>query len=155
PTSRAESDDQPSYAATFVCDAFARARRRSPRHPDDAWARGPVHHANLYTRPRAAHARRLRQVPSESMNPMRLLVLALVLGAAIISFSLVPSSARSLPTTPGLPAPIRGAMHIHTRRSDGTGTIDQVAAAAAQAGLSFVITTDHGDASREVEPPSY
>ena len=89
------------------------------------------------------------------MRPLRLLALALVLGAAIASFSLLPSSARSMPAMAGHRAPIRGAMHIHTRRSDGTGTVDQVAAAAARAGLSFVIITDHGNLSRELEPPSY
>jgi hypothetical protein len=46
-------------------------------------------------------------------------------------------------------------MHVHTRRSDGTGTLEQVAAAASRAGLQFVIVTDHGDGMREAEPPSY
>jgi hypothetical protein len=51
--------------------------------------------------------------------------------------------------------PVRGAIHVHTRRSDGTGTIAEVAAAAAQAGLRFVIVTDHGDASRAPDAPMY
>ncbi len=43
-----------------------------------------------------------------------------------------------------------------TRRvSDGTGSIDEIAAAAARAGLQFVILTDHGDGTRVPGPPSY
>ena len=49
----------------------------------------------------------------------------------------------------------KGAYHIHSARSDGTGTIDEIAAAAARAGLQFVILTDHGDGTRAPEPPSY
>ena len=65
-----------------------------------------------------------------------------------------------LPPAPqGLPAAVhggvRGAIHVHTRRSDGSGTVEQVAAAAARAGLQFVILTDHGDGTREPAPPVY
>ncbi len=49
----------------------------------------------------------------------------------------------------------RGAMHVHTQRSDGGGTIDEVAAAAARANLQFVIVTDHGDGTRAPDPPHY
>jgi hypothetical protein len=49
----------------------------------------------------------------------------------------------------------RGAYHVHSSRSDGTGTIDEIAAAAARAGLQFVVFTDHGDGTRAPEPPSY
>ena len=49
----------------------------------------------------------------------------------------------------------RGAYHVHTNRSDGTGTLDEIAAAAAAAGLDFVIVTDHGDGTRALEPPVY
>lgn len=48
-----------------------------------------------------------------------------------------------------------GAYHVHSARSDGTGTVDEIAAAAARAGLQFVILTDHGDATREPDPPQY
>lgn len=44
---------------------------------------------------------------------------------------------------------------MHTRRSDGTGTLQSVAEAAARARLDFVIVTDHGDGTREPEPPAY
>jgi hypothetical protein len=52
------------------------------------------------------------------------------------------------------PAVVRGAYHIHTERSDGTGTIEEVAAAAARAGLKFIILTDHGDAMRPPLAPA-
>jgi hypothetical protein len=42
---------------------------------------------------------------------------------------------------------IRGAFHVHTTRSDGRGTVEEVAAAAKAAGLRFVVLTDHNDFS--------
>ena len=88
------------------------------------------------------------------MRLLRLLPVALLIGAAVASFVMMPPQPRTL-STEGLGSAVRGALHIHTRRSDGTGTVDQIAAAAANAGLSFVILTDHGDATREPERPSY
>ena len=38
-------------------------------------------------------------------------------------------------------------------RSDGRGTPEQIAHAAARAGLKFVVITDHGDATRTPDPP--
>lgn len=58
-------------------------------------------------------------------------------------------------TGPVPPTIAYGAYHIHTRRSDGTGTVDDVARAAARAGLQFVILTDHGDATRPPDPPAF
>ncbi len=49
----------------------------------------------------------------------------------------------------------KGAYHIHSSRSDGTGSLDDIAAAAARAGLQFVVITDHGDGTRPPDPPSY
>lgn len=48
-----------------------------------------------------------------------------------------------------------GVLHLHTQRSDGSGTSEEVAAAAARAGLNFVIFTDHGDGTRLPDPPRY
>ncbi len=50
---------------------------------------------------------------------------------------------------------VPGAYHIHTTRSDGVGDRTAVAAAAARAGMRFVILTDHGDATRPPDPPEY
>jgi len=41
---------------------------------------------------------------------------------------------------------IAGAIHIHSRFSDGGGTIEEIVAAARQANLQYVILTDHNDA---------
>src|SRR4051812_11784204 len=50
---------------------------------------------------------------------------------------------------------VRGVVHVHSRTSDGRGTLDEIAAAAARAALAFVIVTDHGDGTRQPVPPSY
>ena len=50
---------------------------------------------------------------------------------------------------------VRGAYHVHTTRSDGSGSVEEVAAAAARAGLAFVIFTDHGDGRRAPDAPAY
>ncbi len=50
---------------------------------------------------------------------------------------------------------VPGVVHIHTSRSDGLSGPDEIAAAAARAGLKFVVLTDHGDATRTPAPPVY
>ena len=50
---------------------------------------------------------------------------------------------------------VRGAFHIHSDRSDGSGSVDAIAAAAARAGLQFIILTDHGDGTRAPDAPAY
>jgi hypothetical protein len=50
---------------------------------------------------------------------------------------------------------IPGILHVHSTRSDGRGTVDDIARAAAAAGLRFVVLTDHGDGARAPDPPSY
>jgi hypothetical protein len=50
---------------------------------------------------------------------------------------------------------IAGIVHVHTNRSDGLSSPDDVAAAAARAGLKFLVVTDHGDATRTPDPPAY
>jgi hypothetical protein len=50
---------------------------------------------------------------------------------------------------------IAGAVHVHSSRSDGTGTVDDIAAAAGRAGLRFVVVNDHGDGTRPPDPPRY
>ncbi len=87
---------------------------------------------------------------------LRLGVLAAVAAAYVYA---LPPRARVLPALPAAaPAPgatVRGAIHVHTRRSDGTGTPASVAAAAARAGLQFVVLTDHGDGTRKADAPAY
>ena len=40
---------------------------------------------------------------------------------------------------------VRGAVHVHSDRSDGAGSVSEIAAAAHDAGLDFVVMTDHSD----------
>ncbi len=47
------------------------------------------------------------------------------------------------PRPPALPGELRGAWHVHTTRSDGRGSLEEVVAAARAAGLQFVVVTDH------------
>jgi hypothetical protein len=74
-----------------------------------------------------------------------------ILAAIAIRQSLPPAAQTLTAASTG----VRGAMHIHTRGSDGSGTPEQIAAAAAKAGLQFVILTDHGDGTRRPAPPAY
>ena len=81
---------------------------------------------------------------------------AVVLLAIIAAwYAALPPRAMPAAAQSELRAPVRGAIHIHTRRSDGTGTLDSVAEAASRAGLRFIIVTDHGDGSSPAEPPAY
>jgi len=50
---------------------------------------------------------------------------------------------------------VAGAYHIHSNRSDGAADKEAIAAAAARAGLTFIILTDHGDGTRQADPPVY
>jgi hypothetical protein len=83
---------------------------------------------------------------------LRLFGLVAVVAVVAILFLLPPASTE----TASPPAStVRGVYHIHTNRSDGGGTPDEVAAAAARAGLQFIILTDHGDGTRPPDPPAY
>ena len=83
-------------------------------------------------------------------------MLAAVLAAAFV-FALFPLPARPLVMrTPATPSAVaRGSFHIHTDRSDGSGSPDAAAAAAASAGLDFIVLTDHGDGTRAPDAPQY
>ena len=48
-----------------------------------------------------------------------------------------------------------GAYHIHSDRSDGSGSVDAIARAAHEAGLAFIVLTDHGDGTRVPLVPAY
>ncbi len=84
---------------------------------------------------------------------MRVAGLVVAIGAAGVAWrvSVLPTAPASLP--PKVAGDVRVAYHIHTNRSDGTGTPDEVAFSAAAAGLDAVILTDHGDGSRVLDPP--
>jgi PHP domain len=86
------------------------------------------------------------------------LTVAVIIAVAsgLLAFALPPRRLQ-LTTFPSPPSStvVAGASHVHTTRSDGTGTPDEIAAAAARAGLQFVIFTDHGNATRTPDPPQY
>src|SRR3982074_1605662 len=78
---------------------------------------------------------------------------ALLAAVAVwIGFTIPPRPIQLAAPTDGT---IPGILHIHTSRSDGLSGPDEVAAAAARAGLKFVVFTDHGDATRTPDPPVY
>ncbi|HEY9467108.1 MAG TPA: CehA/McbA family metallohydrolase [Vicinamibacterales bacterium] len=85
----------------------------------------------------------------------RWIFILIALGIAVASYASMPRAFRPLAASASLRTPVRGAIHIHTRRSDGTGTVDDVARAASRAGLKFVIITDHGDGTREPDTATY
>jgi hypothetical protein len=95
--------------------------------------------------------RRRRQVVLRTLG--RTVLIGTVLLALYVTFTLPPRAVRLV--TPLPPTSVAGAFHVHTNRSDGSGSPGDVAAAAARAGLRFVVLTDHGDAMRAPEPPAY
>ena len=85
-------------------------------------------------------------------------LLAAAVAAAVSLFALtaLPDRRTDLPQPPWQsPLTVAGAFHVHSNRSDGSGTDDEIAAAAARAGLKFVVLTDHGDGTRPPDPPQY
>jgi hypothetical protein len=84
-----------------------------------------------------------------------LLATSAALGAAlvVVSQSLPPRLTTLAPDLP--PTILLGGYHIHSNRSDGSGSVDSIAAAAKDAGLSFIILTDHGDDTVTPLPPMY
>ena len=89
---------------------------------------------------------------------------ALSLAAAALGAAVVVWVGLTLPPRPLVLGPAawassrstaRGVFHVHSERSDGTGSIAQIASAAARARLDFVVLTDHGDGTRAPDPPAY
>lgn len=72
----------------------------------------------------------------------RLLAAVTVLAVAWLTFGAWTLARRARREAPA-PGEIRGAWHVHTTRSDGRGTIDEVVRAARRAGLQFVVVADH------------
>lgn len=79
--------------------------------------------------------------------------LVLALAAALIGWrvAVLPPAVTIEPSRG--PGEVRVAYHVHSARSDGTGTPASIAAAARDAGLDVVILTDHGDGTRTPEAP--
>lgn len=84
----------------------------------------------------------------------RVALTAALVAAVVVWWGSLPPR-RMLLRTDTSDGSVRGVMHIHSRLSDGRGSFDDIATAAARAGLRFVVVTDHGDGTRAPEPPSY
>jgi hypothetical protein len=84
-----------------------------------------------------------------------------VVATAVIVFLLATLPSRPVETVAAavdarlLQRTLAGAFHVHTTRSDGAADRAAVAEAARNAGLQFVIFADHGDGTREPDPPAY
>jgi hypothetical protein len=86
----------------------------------------------------------------------RFLTAAMVLLAIVAVFAWLTFPPKHTVLTPSFPdGTIPGAIHIHSTRSDGRGTLDEIAHAASAAGLKFIVVTDHGDGTRAPDAPVY
>jgi hypothetical protein len=84
------------------------------------------------------------------------IVITTAITAAVVVYVFVTLPRSALTLEGNVPEThLAGAYHIHSRRSDGTGTVDDIAQAASRAGLRFIILTDHGDATRPPDAPTY
>jgi hypothetical protein len=84
------------------------------------------------------------------------LLVALAVSLAVVGAwraRALPAPSARIAAVPDGVREVHVAYHVHTARSDGTGTPDAIAAAAAEAGLDAVILTDHGDGTRPTDPP--
>jgi hypothetical protein len=100
-----------------------------------------------------------RNTSGRPAAPKTRALVSVALGAGLIAGGLLTIPPRAVPAVTPSFAPewptARGAFHVHSQRSDGAGTIDSIAQAAARANLQFVVITDHGDGTRPPEPPQY
>ena len=86
----------------------------------------------------------------------RFLIATTVLVAVVaVSLAVILPPKRLILSAPWADGTSPGILHIHSTRSDGRGTLDDIASAAARSGLKFIVFTDHGDATRPPEPPAY
>jgi len=85
----------------------------------------------------------------------KLLLVTAAFVAAVAVLVAVTLPPRRLTLSPRNDGTIPGTFHVHTNRSDGLSGPDEIAAAAARAGLKFVVFTDHGDGMRRPDPPAY
>jgi hypothetical protein len=86
----------------------------------------------------------------------RLLTATVVLVAAVAVFAWQTFPPRQTRLPPSFDdGTIPGSLHIHSTRSDGRGSVDDIARAAAAAGLKFIVVTDHGDGTRAPDLPAY
>ncbi len=77
---------------------------------------------------------------------LALLFYVLWAGGQVVRFQRYESTAPAAAAASAGPVltEIEGAYHMHSRFSDGRGTVDRIARAAAGTGLDFIVLTDHG-----------
>ena len=80
---------------------------------------------------------------------------AALLAAVAVSLAVTLPPKQLILSAPTPDGTIPGILHIHSSRSDGRGTLAEIAQAAARAGLKFIVVTDHGDGTRAPDPPVY
>lgn len=90
-----------------------------------------------------------------TLTRRRRLAALLVALAALAWLAWLPPAPLTTAVLDNSPATARGAYHVHSDRSDGSGTLDEIAQAAGGASLQFVIVTDHGDGTRPPDAPQY
>ena len=89
-----------------------------------------------------------------ALAPLLLVTSAAIAAVLVVLYRSLPPHAAALGAT--IPATdVVGAYHIHSNRSDGSGSVDAIARAAREAGLSFIILTDHGDGTTAPLAPAY
>ena len=75
-----------------------------------------------------------------------LLIVTLALAAWVLAPVLL---WRPIPVPAGVPLDpltrVRGVVHVHSTLSDGSGSPEEIVAAAVAAGLDFVVLTDHNN----------
>ena len=87
---------------------------------------------------------------------VRILLLASAVATAtlvVVYWTLPPAATALSGTLP--PTIVLGGYHIHSVRSDGSGSVDAIARAAHDAGLAFIVLTDHGDGTAAPLAPAY
>jgi hypothetical protein len=96
----------------------------------------------------------ITRLPNYPITRFKLLAVAVIGAAAVLLFVSAPP-ARILLRGAAEDGTIPGVLHVHSNRSDGRGSHDEIAVAASRAGLKFVVFADHGDGTRPPEPPAY
>ena len=85
-----------------------------------------------------------------------ILVLAITLGLSLLTAPPNRIEIESLENQPSFEVTsLSGAFHVHTNRSDGSMSVEEIATIAADVGLSFVVFTDHGNGTEETDLPAY
>jgi hypothetical protein len=89
-----------------------------------------------------------------ALAPILLVTSAVFAALVVVLYRSLPPHAGTL-TAVAPETTVIGGYHIHSNRSDGSGSVDAIARAAHDAGLSFIILTDHGDGTAVPLAPSY